>query len=133
MEEALLWLSAYGYVGLFIASFLAATVLPFSSEVVFTALLYGTDGNIWAYIAVGTLGNALGALTCYALGRMGKLAWIERYLRISPAQIDTWNKRLQKGAVWASFFTFLPIATISPVPSCPSTNGISPNGSLLNS
>ena len=31
----------YGYAGLFIASFLAATVVPFSSEVVFTALVFG--------------------------------------------------------------------------------------------
>lgn len=110
MEDVLLWLAAYGYIGLFIASFLAATVLPFSSEVVFTALLYGTNGhaNVWGYIAVGTLGNALGALTCYALGRMGKLAWIERYLHIKQSDIEKWNKRLQKGAVWASFFTFLP-------------------------
>ena len=30
-----------GYLGLFIASFLAATVVPFSSEVVFSALVFG--------------------------------------------------------------------------------------------
>ena len=32
-----------------------------------------------------------------------------------------------------SFFTFFPIFTISPVPSCPRATGISPKGSLLNS
>lgn len=108
MEEALLSLSTYGYAGLFIASFLAATILPFSSEIVFTTLLYTAPGNVWMYIAVGTAGNTLGALTCYGLGRMGKLAWIEKYLRIKSADIEKWNQRLQKGATWASFFTFLP-------------------------
>lgn len=108
MEEALLALSTYGYIGLFIASFLAATVLPFSSEIVFTTLIYSTDANAWICIAVGTAGNTLGALTCYALGRMGKLEWIERYLRIPASDIEKWNNRLKKGATWASFFTFLP-------------------------
>jgi hypothetical protein len=91
MEETLLALSTYGYIGLFIASFLAATVLPFSSEIVFTTLIYSTNANAWVCIAVGTAGNTLGALTCYALGRLGKLAWIERYLRIPASDIEKWN------------------------------------------
>ena len=33
------FLIEYGYIGVFIASFLAATVLPFSSEVVLTGVL----------------------------------------------------------------------------------------------
>ena len=31
----------WGYLGLFVASFLAATVVPFSSEVVFSAMVFG--------------------------------------------------------------------------------------------
>lgn len=47
MEEVLFGLATYGYVGLFVASFLAATILPFSSEIVFTTLLYTTNCNVW--------------------------------------------------------------------------------------
>jgi len=36
----MLGLTGLGYLGLFIASFLAATVVPFSSEVVFSAMIY---------------------------------------------------------------------------------------------
>ena len=109
MDEILLGLAAYGYIGLFVASFLSATILPFSSELVFTTLLYTTPGNVWIYIAAATLGNSLGALTCYALGRLGKLAWIERYLKISREKIDHWNQKLREHATWACFFTFLPL------------------------
>lgn len=84
MEEALLSLATYGYLGLFVASFLAATVLPFSSEIVFTTLLYTSNCNVWGLVCVGTLGNTLGALTCYAIGRMGKIEWIEKYLLRTP-------------------------------------------------
>lgn len=109
MEEALLSLATYGYLGLFVASFLAATVLPFSSEIVFTTLLYTTNCNVWGLVGVATLGNTLGALTCYALGRMGKIDWIEKYLRVSNEDINKWNERIKKYALAASFFTFVPL------------------------
>ncbi len=54
----------WGYIGLFIASFLAATVLPFSSEVVFAGLI-AAGLDIWTWIFIATLGNTLGGLTAY--------------------------------------------------------------------
>ena len=74
-------LVAYGYLGLFIASFLAATVVPFSSELVFTALVLG-GLDPWICVLVATAGNWLGGLTCYWLGSLGKLEWIEKWFRI---------------------------------------------------
>ena len=45
-----------GYLGLFLASFLAATVVPFSSEVIFSAMVFsGLDP--WTCVWVATLGN----------------------------------------------------------------------------
>lgn len=108
MDTALIGLATYGYIGLFIASFLSATILPFSSEVVFTTLLYAAPGNSWIYIMVATAGNSLGAFTCYALGRLGEIRWIERYLHISSEKIEQWKERLTQHATWACFFTFLP-------------------------
>lgn len=56
------------YAGLFFWSFLAATVLPLSSEVPL-AILVRTHGQIILPVAVATLGNYLGACTTYWLGR----------------------------------------------------------------
>ncbi len=109
MEDALISLASYGYLGLFIASFLASTILPLSSEIVFTTLLYTTTCNVWGLVAVATVGNTLGALTCYVLGRLGKIEWIEKYLRVRKEEIDKWNTRIKKYAMMASFFTFVPL------------------------
>lgn len=97
----------YGYWGLFLASFLAATILPLSSEVVFMALIaLGMD--VWTCIAYATVGNAAGGATCYYLGRLGKIEWLEKWFNIKPERIDRTIESLQgKGAVMG-FFGFLP-------------------------
>ncbi|MFA6703134.1 MAG: DedA family protein, partial [Dysgonamonadaceae bacterium] len=77
----------YGYWGLLIASFLAATVLPLGSEVVFSALIVaGLD--VWTCIIFATIGNALGGLTCYFIGSLGKTEWVEKYLKIKREKIE---------------------------------------------
>ncbi|WP_298652403.1 VTT domain-containing protein [uncultured Proteiniphilum sp.] len=100
-------LAEFGYWGLLLASFLAATILPLSSEVVFVALIAaGTD--IWTCIAYATVGNAAGGATCYYLGRLGKTAWLEKWFKIKREKIDRTIQQLQgKGAIMG-FFGFLP-------------------------
>ena len=101
------FLIEYGYIGVFIASFLAATVLPFSSEVVLTGVLLA-GATYWPCMIAATLGNFLGGMSCYWLGMLGKVEWIEKYLRIKKSSLDKTQKFLQgKGALMA-FFVFLP-------------------------
>ena len=100
-------LVAYGYLGLFIASFLAATVVPFSSELVFTALVLG-GLDPWICVLVATAGNWLGGLTCYWLGSLGKLEWIEQWFRIKKEKMDKFNDDFHKYGDWFAFFSFLP-------------------------
>jgi len=97
----------WGYAGLFIASFLAATVVPFSSEVVFSALVFG-GLDPWTCVVVASLGNWLGGMSSYFLGRLGKMEWIEKYLRVKREKIETYRERIQKYGDWFAFFSFLP-------------------------
>lgn len=107
MEDILLGLAGWGYVGLFIAAFLAATVLPFSSEVVFSAVvLAGLD--LWTCTWVATIGNCIGGMTCYGLGLLGKTVWIERYLKIPPDKLQRFQTWLHDKGSWSAFFVFLP-------------------------
>lgn len=103
MEQLIEW----GYIGVFIASFLAATILPFSSEVVLTGvLLAGAD--YWSCMIAATLGNFLGGMSCYYLGRLGKVEWIKKYLKLNIdklLKVQHWIEG--KGSVMA-FFVFLP-------------------------
>jgi len=97
----------YSLWGLFLASFLAATVVPFSSEALLTFLIInGTDP--YAAVLVATAGNWLGGMSSYAIGYMGKWAWIEKYLRIKRETIEKWHDRLyRKGAIFA-FLSWVP-------------------------
>lgn len=53
----------------FASAFLSATLLPGNSEIVLAAALKGGAAPA-AAVAVATLGNTLGGLTTYALGRL---------------------------------------------------------------
>ena len=71
MEEYL----TYGYYGLFSISFLAATILPVSSEIIFIALLT-SNLNPLLLLLSASLGNWIGGMTNYYLGYLGKIEWI---------------------------------------------------------
>ena len=75
-----------GLWGLFASSFLSATLLPGNSELVFVALVHHAPELEGRALAVATLGNTLGGLTSYAVGRLfpkpqqsRAVAWLERY------------------------------------------------------
>ena len=61
---------------MFAVSFLAATVLPLGSEPLFITLVRLHPEQVPALLAVATLGNTLGGMTSYGLGRFvaGKVA-----------------------------------------------------------
>lgn len=75
-----------GLTGLFIASFLSATLLPGGSEAVLFALLKLRPELAMPALALATLGNTLGGLTTYWMARLvpprelpPRLAWVKRY------------------------------------------------------
>lgn len=105
--EFLTTLSEWGYAGLFIAAFLAGSVLPFSSEVVLGLLIAAGYDAIGCTVAA-SLGNWLGGMTCYYIGRLGKTVWIEKYLKLSHEKLEKAQRFLQgKGSVMG-FFAFVP-------------------------
>ena len=106
------WLTSilmeWGYVGLFIATFLSGTAFPFSSELILFGLIkLGLDPI--ACLISATTGNTLGGMTCYWLGHLGKMEWIERYLKVKPEKIEKTQKFLQGRGAYMVFFAFLPI------------------------
>ncbi|WP_461640164.1 YqaA family protein [Labilibaculum euxinus] len=97
----------YGYWGLFVASFLAATILPFSSEAILSLFVY-SGYDISVTIAVASLGNWLGGVLTYYLGYLGKWEWIEKFLRINQAKAEKTKLFLQNKGSALAFFAFLP-------------------------
>ena len=77
-----------GLAALFLAAFASATLLPANSEMVLVAVLLAQPERAVAAVAVATLGNTLGGLTTYGIGRLfpqrqafapGVVAVVRRY------------------------------------------------------
>lgn len=100
-------LAEYGYWGLLIAAFLSATILPLSSEAVFVALV-ATGMDLWTLIIYATIGNVLGGVTCYYLGRIGNTEWLEKWFKIDKKVIDKTVEWLDGKGALMGFFGFLP-------------------------
>jgi len=100
--------AGYGYVGLFLAALIAATILPFSSEVVLgLLLLHGLDPII--LVGVATCGNVLGALVNYAIGFRGSSFFVHRVLRISEEESARALDRFRKYGTGSLLFAWLPV------------------------
>ena len=100
------WLLDFGYLGLFVGSFLAATVVPFSADVLLVGLLIA-GGSPTLTILVATLGNWLGGLTSYAIGRIGKWEWIER-LHVSRESLEKQKSRIDRYGAVVALLTWVP-------------------------
>ena len=107
METITEFLIDWGYWGLFLSALIAGSVLPFSSEAVMVVLA-GMGLDPVGCVVAAALGNTLGGMTCYYMGRLGKTDWIEKYFKVKKEKIDKMQRFLQgKGALMA-FFAFLP-------------------------
>ena len=95
-----------GYIGLFIGSFLAATIFPFSADVLLIGMLVA-GGNGWIVVAVATAGNFLGGLTSYGIGRLGKWEWIER-LGIKPETLEKQKAKIDKYGSLIALLSWVP-------------------------
>lgn len=108
MDAFLQLLTEWGYIGMFISAFLAGTVLPFSSEAVLLACVgLGLD-PVWSTVST-TAGNALGGITCYWIGHLGKTEWIEKYLKVDKKQMDRAERFIRGRGSWMALFSFLPV------------------------
>ena len=97
----------WGIPGLFLSALLAGSIVPFSSELVLVALVEVGLSPVTCVLAAA-LGNTLGGMTCYYMGHLGKVDWIEKYFKVKKEKVDRMEAFLQgKGALMA-FFAFLP-------------------------
>ena len=95
-----------GYVGLFLTSFFAATIIPVSSEA-FLIIMLTLGYDSLNCVLVSTVGNTLGGWLNYIIGRIGNPDWL-RFFRASREKINIWKQRVQKYTYWLALFTWLP-------------------------
>jgi membrane protein YqaA with SNARE-associated domain len=79
--------------GLFLAAFVAATILPAQSEAVLVGLIYTGHYAVWILVAVASVGNVLGSVVNWLLGR-----GIERFRNRPWFPVKTTT--LERAQVW---------------------------------
>lgn len=100
------FLEGLGLLGLFIGSFLAATIVPFSADVLMVGMLVA-DGDMVAVITVATLGNWIGGLTSYWVGRAGRWEWIER-LHVRRETLERQKSKIDRFGAPIALLTWVP-------------------------
>ena len=108
MDAIIDLLTSYGYWGMLLAAFLAGSFFPFSSEAVMVGLMAaGLDP--WLLMVYGTVGNVMGSVVNYCIGRMGKTEWFEKYLHVSPESMARAERFMKGRGAWMGFFAFVPL------------------------
>ncbi len=98
----------YGYWGMLLAAFLAGSFFPFSSEAVMLGLL-AAGLKPEPLVIYGTIGNVLGSMFNYCVGRLGRLDWVEKYLHVKKENLDKAQRFMAGHGAWIGFFAFLPV------------------------
>lgn len=108
MGDLTTWLTAAGPMGMFVAAVLAGSVFPFSSEVVMMGLLSAGADPVGVLIW-GTVGNVLGSVINYGIGRLGREEWMVKYAKVSPEKLERGRTYVSKYGAWAGLLAWIPL------------------------
>ena len=97
-----------GYLGLFIGTFLSATILPFPSDVIVIGA-YEAGLPIPSVLVIATIGNLLGGLTNYYIGYIGHSEKLIKKFKLSQKKLDIWEMRFSKWGVYLGLVSWLPL------------------------
>ncbi|MFV3131635.1 YqaA family protein [Niveispirillum sp. KHB5.9] len=97
------------YAGLFLAALIAATILPAQSEAVLVGLLMTGDYSPWLLVLVASLGNILGSVLNWLLGRGIERFRDRRWFPVKAAALERaqgWYRRYGK---WSLLLSWAPV------------------------
>ena len=118
MSESLLSL-----LGLFVAAFGAATLLPFQSEIVFVGLQLRGETAHWLLVLVASIGNTLGSVLNWVIGR-----WVEhfrgrRWFPVTDAQLEKAQAWYARWGLWSLLVSWAPfgdaVTMVAGIMRCP--------------
>jgi len=107
MDAILQFMIEWGYLGMFLSALIAGTVVPFSSEAVLVALI-SMGLNPVVCVLTATAGNMIGGMTCYWLGTLGNMVWIEKYFGVNQKKLERAERFVRGRGAWMAFFMFIP-------------------------
>ena len=97
------------YMGLFASAFLAATILPAQSELgLGTLLVLGEVSPFWL-IFFASIGNILGAVVNWVLGRKFEQLKSKKWFPVTTGQLERASSWFQRFGVWSLLLSWMPI------------------------
>ena len=97
------------YLSLFFLSFLAATILPFSSELTLAGLISTSNYDNLLLLVFASFGNVLGSVFNWGLGFYARNLTIKKWFPFKETQIERSSKWFSKFGKWSLLFAWVPI------------------------
>ncbi len=97
------------YLSLFLISFLAATILPFSSELTLAGLIVTSNYDNLLLLIVASFGNVLGSVVNWALGFYSRNLSSKKWFPFKETQIEKSSKWFRKFGKWSLLFAWAPV------------------------
>ena len=97
------------YLSLFAISFLAATILPFSSELTLAGLIATSNFDNLLLLIVVSFGNVLGSVVNWVLGYYSRNLTTKKWFPFKETQIERSSKWFSKFGKWSLLFAWVPI------------------------
>ena len=97
------------YLSLFTISFLAATILPFSSELTLAGLIATSNYDNLLLLIVASFGNTLGSVVNWALGFYSRNLSTKKWFPFKETQIERSSKWFDKFGKLSLLFAWVPI------------------------
>jgi membrane protein YqaA with SNARE-associated domain len=97
------------YLSLFFISFLAATILPFSSELTLAGLISTSNYDNLLLLVFASFGNVLGSVFNWGLGFYVRNLTIKKWFPFKETQIERSSKWFSKFGKWSLLFAWVPI------------------------
>ena len=97
------------YLSLFAISFLAATILPFSSELTLAGLIATSNYDSLLLLIAVSIGNILGSVINWILGFYSRNLTTKKWFPFKDKQIENSSKWFNKLGKWSLLFAWIPI------------------------
>jgi membrane protein YqaA with SNARE-associated domain len=65
--------------------------------------------SVWPLVVCASVGNTLGGMFNYGVGRLGKEEWIYRLLRVKPERLQQSERFVHRYGAWMGLLSWLPI------------------------
>ena len=92
------------YLSLFAISFLAATILPFSSELTLAGLIATSNYDNLLLLIVASFGNVLGSVVNWVVGFYSRNLTTKKWFPFKETQIERSSKWFRKFGKWSLLF-----------------------------